>query len=520
MTALNAGDRELTRRHMLGLTGGAAAALATTPNAALATLAKPAEPSNIVMMNAVTLATTIRSRQVSCVEVMSAYLDQIDRHNSVVNAIVALQDRASLLKQAGERDDQAKRGEWLGPLHGFPHAPKDLQPVKGIVSTQGSPIFRDFVPAVDSLMAERLRQVGAIFIGMSNSPEFGLGSHTYNRVYGTTLNPYDLSRSAGGSTGGGAVALALRMVPLVDGSDFGGSLRNPAAWNNVLGFRPSFGRVPTIGGDIWTPGMAVSGPMARTMADLALLLQVQSGFDSRAPLSSEGAGLDLSGQLSADMKGKRIGWLGDFGGFTPCEAGVLDLCRASLKTFEAMGCIVEDAKVDIPLGPVWDALLKLRGWLAGSGILDLYNDPVKRVQLKPEAIFEVESGLALSAFDIRAASAVRTQFYGAIRRLFQRFDYLVTPAAQVFPFDAELDWPHAIGDVKMNTYHEWQKGNFLITMSGCPALAVPSGFNAAGLPIGIQIVAPVQKELACLQLGHSYMQANDWVAKRLPPQLS
>lgn len=519
MDALPSGCDELSRRNMLGLACGITAAVATAPNSALAALAAPTPASSIVMMDAVALAASIRTRAVSCIEVMSAFLDQIDRHNPSVNAIVARQDRAVLLKQASEQDDEAKRGEWRGPLHGFPHAPKDLQFVKGIVSTLGSPIYRDFVPATDSLMAERLRRAGAIFVGMSNSPEFGLGSHSYNRVYGTTLNPYDLSRSAGGSTGGGAVALALRMLPLADGSDFGGSLRNPAAWNNILGFRPSFGRVPAISGDIWTPGMAVGGPMARTIPDLALLLQVQSGFDSRAPLSTEGPGLALGGQLSADMKGKRIGWLGDFGGFTPCEAGVLDLCRASLKTFDAMGCIVEEARVDIPLEPVWDALLKLRAWLAGGGILDLYKDPAKRALMKPEAIFEVESGLRLSAQDIAAASAVRTQWYGAIRRLFQRFDYLVTPAAQIFPFDAKLDWPHAIGGVKMKTYHEWQKGNFLITMTGCPSLAVPSGFGAAGLPIGIQIVAPAQQDLACFQIGHAYMQAANWTAKRLPPQL-
>lgn len=513
-------DSELTRRRVLGLAGGAVATLAITPAGGAKEFLKPAASSNIVMMDAVTLGTAIRSRQISCVEVMTAHLDQIERHNPSVNAIVALQDRASLLKQAGERDDQAKRGEWLGPLHGFPHAVKDLQAIKGIVSTRGSPIFRDFVPTADSLMVERLRRAGAIFIGKTNSPEFGLGSHTYNAVYGMTRNPYDGSRSAGGSTGGGAVALALRMVPLADGSDFGGSLRNPAAWNNVLGFRPSFGRVPAIGDEIWFPGMGVVGPMARTVPDLAMLLRVQSGHDSRAPLSTEGQGLDLGSQLSADMKGKRIGWLSDFGGFTPCEAGVLDLCWKALRTFETMGCIVEEAKPDIALEPVWDALLKLRAWQSGGGILDLYNDPAKRAQMKPEAIFEVESGQKLSAFDIRAASVVRTQWYGAVRRLFERFDYLVAPAAQIFPFDAKRDWPHEIGGVQMKSYHEWQKGNFLITLTGCPALAVPAGFSASGLPIGIQIVAPAQKDLACLQIGHAYVRSTDWISKRLPPQLN
>ncbi len=470
------------------------------------------------MMDAVTLAGTIRSRQASCVEVMTAHLDQIERHNPAVNAIVALQDRGALLKQATQRDDQAKRGEWIGPLHGFPHAVKDLEPVRGIISTRGSPIFRDFVPTADSLMVERLRRAGAIFIGKTNAPEFGLGSHSYNKVYGTTLNPYDLSRSAGGSTGGGAVALALRMVPLADGSDFGGSLRNPAAWNNVLGFRPGFGRVAVAGDDVWSSGMSVNGPMARTVPDIALLLKVQSGHDDRAPLSMEGNSLNLDG-LSADMKGKRIGWLGDFGGFTPCDASVLDASRAALKTFEALGCVTEDAVLDMPLEPVWQALLKLRGWAAGGGLLELYNDPAKRAMLKPEAIFEVESGLKLSAFDIRAASVVRSQWYGAIRRLFKRYDFLIAPATQILPFAAAMDWPHEINGIAMQTYHEWQKGNFLITMSGCPALAVPAGFSTGGLPIGIQIVAPINHERACLQLGYAFTQAANLTATHLPPQL-
>lgn len=518
MQKQNVVGAELTRRSMIGLAGSVVAVAASEGVRAAKVRTKPPASSELIMMDAVTLAGTIRSRRVSCVEVMTAHLDHIERVNPAVNAIVALQDRGALIKQAEERDDQARRGAWMGPLHGFPHAVKDLEQVKGIVSTRGSPIFRNFVPSSDTLMVERLRRAGVIFIGKTNAPEFGMGSHTYNKVYGTTRNPYDLSRSAGGSTGGGAVALALRMVPLADGSDFGGSLRNPAAWNNVLGFRTSFGRVPTAGDEIWLHTMSVNGPMARSVPDLALLLKVQSGFDDRAPLSMEGGNLGLDG-LNADMKGKRIGWLGDYGGYTPCEASVLDGCKAALKTFEGLGCVVEEAIPDMPLEPVWQALLKLRGWMSGGGILELYNDSAKRAMLKPEAIFEVESGLKLSAFDVRAASAVRTQWYGAIRRLFARYDYLVAPATQILPFDAAKDWPHEINGIAMHTYHEWQKGNFLITMSGCPALAVPAGFSANGLPIGIQIVAPVHLERACLRLGQAYCQATNLIATHLPPQL-
>ena len=245
------------------------------------------------MMDAVALAGAIRSRQVSCAEVMTAYLDHIEKLNPKVNAIVALQDRAGLLAQARERDAQLARGDAVGPLHGFPQAVKDLTPVKGMPMTQGSPILKDFMPPADSVMVERLRRAGAIIIGKTNTPEFGLGSHTYNPVYGVTRNPYDLSRSAGGSSGGAAVALALRMLPVADGTDYGGSLRNPAGWNNVFGFRTSFGRVPADGRDAWLPSMGVGGPMARNVADLALLLSVQAGYDARAPLSLEGDGAML-----------------------------------------------------------------------------------------------------------------------------------------------------------------------------------------------------------------------------------
>src|SRR6202043_1638547 len=247
-------------------------------------------PSEIVMLDGIALASAIRSRRTSCVEVMTAYLDHIDECNPRVNAIVALQDREGLLAQARERDAQFARGESIGPLHGFPHAVKDLQPVKGIRTTQGSPILKDFVPLADSPMVERLRRAGAIFIGKTNTPEFGLGSHTYNPVYGITRNAYDQTRSAGGSSGGAAVSLALRMLPVADGSDYGGSLRNPAGWNNVVGFRTSIGRVPNDARDVWLPSIGVSGPMARNVPDLTLLLAVQAGYDPRAPLSMDGEG--------------------------------------------------------------------------------------------------------------------------------------------------------------------------------------------------------------------------------------
>jgi amidase len=356
------------------------------------------DPSDIVMMDAVSLGRAIAARRLSCVEVMGAHLDHIEALNPAVNAIVAFQDRDGLMAQARERDDEVRRGEIVGPLHGFPFAVKDLASVRGIRSTSGSPILKDFVPTEDALFVERLRAAGAIFIGKTNTPEFGKGSHTYNPVYGVTRNAYDQTRSAGGSSGGAAVALALRMVPLADGSDYGGSLRNPAGWNNVFGFRTSFGVVPAAGPEVWLPSMGVIGPMARTIPDLALLLSVQAGYDPRAPLSVEGDGARFLEPLEADFRGKRIAWLGDFGGFAPCEPGVLELCRVALKPFEALGCVVEAALPSYPLEPVWQAQLTLRAWQAGASLLEHYNNPASRALLKPEVIFEIESGMRLSAY--------------------------------------------------------------------------------------------------------------------------
>jgi amidase len=474
-------------------------------------------PPDIVMLDGSELCEAIYSRQVSCIEVMNAYLDHIEAVNPRVNAIVALQDRALLLSKSQERDAQLARGEWLGPLHGFPFAVKDLIPVEGIPMTMGSPILKNFIPSADSVMVERLRTAGAIFIGKTNTPEFGLGSNTYNPVYGVTRNAYDQTRSAGGSSGGAAVALALRMLPIADGSDSGGSLRNPAGWNNVFGFRTSYGLVPADGRDVWLPSMAVLGPMARNVPDLAMLLAVQAGYDARVPLSMDASNAHFHGQLERDFKKTRIAWVGDFKGHIPYEPGVLEVCQAALKNFETIGCVVDEAQPDFPIDDVWRAWLRLRAWQTGGALLAYYNDPAKRALLKPEATFEVESGLKLSAFDITAASAVRTGWYHAVRRFFETYDYFIAPTAQSFPFDAELDWPKEIARQKMQTYHEWMKGVLPITMAGCPALAAPAGFNEQGLAMGIQIVAPNHGERSCLELAYAYDLATNWVTRRPPP---
>ena len=500
------------RRTLLKL--GGAAVLASQKPASAAT-----KPSGIVMMDAHALAAAIASRKLSCVEVMTAFLDHIAAFNPKVNAIVALQDRERLLAEARERDAQVARGEIMGPLHGLPHAVKDLQPVKGIVSTSGSPILKNFVPTADSLAVERMRKAGAIFIGKTNTPEFGLGSHSYNPVYGVTHNPYDLSKSAGGSTGGGAVALAMRMLPLADGSDYGGSLRNPAGWNNVFGFRTSYGVVPTPGDEVWLPSQSVTGPMARNVPDLALLLSVLAGYDPRTPLAPEGSGTRFLADLKADFKGKRIGWMGDLNGTAPYEPGVLDVCKTALKSFESLGMRVDSAMPDGDVEAAWQAFVKLRQWAQGFSLHVYYADPAKRALLKPEAIYEVEGGLKLSAMDVTAASVARTHWTNAVQRLFDHHDFLVMPTAQLFAFDINEHWPHQIAGQTMRTYHEWMKAVCMITLTGCPSLAVPAGFDSRGLSMGLQIIAPVHHEMDCLRLAHAYEQVSDWTGKHLPPML-
>jgi amidase len=492
----------------------AGAAMAGTAGATMAAT------SEIMQMGGAALAAAIRARKVSAREAMAACLDRIEAVNPQINAVVSMPPREALMRQAAAADERQANRAKLGPLHGLPHAVKDLQPVKGLRFTQGSPIYKDRVAAADSLMVERLREAGVIFVGKTNTPEFGFGSHTFNPVFGATRNPYDRTRSAGGSSGGAGAALAARLLPLADGSDYGGSLRNPAGWNNVFGFRTGFGVVPATGPEVWLASMGVQGPMARSVEDLALLLSVQAGYDARSPLSLPGDGAVYWRGLDVSVKGRRIGWLGDFGGEVPHEPEVLAVCRTALKSFEALGCMVEDAKIEAAVEPAWQAMVKLRAWQQSAQIIANYRNPAERALLKPEAVWEAETALALGALDVTAASEARTTWSMAVRKLFERFDYLVLPTSQVFPFPVEERWPRTVAGQTMRTYHEWMKSALLVTLAGNPALAVPAGFGAAGLPIGLQIVGPNRGEIACLQLAKAYEAAADWTRKRPPPGLA
>jgi len=483
----------------------------------------PYSPSPVVTMHPIValaaheLSAAIQRKEVSCVETMHAYLDHIQQLNGPVNAIVALRESELLLDEAASKDAALARGEHQGWLHGLPQAPKDLVLAKGIVTTFGSPLFRTMVPSVDSICVARMRTAGAVLIGKTNTPEFGLGSHTFNEVYGPTCNPYDLSKSAGGSSGGAAAALAARMLPVADGSDFGGSLRNPAAFCNVYGFRPSHGLVPQ--GpvlDVFVQQLGTEGPMARSVIDIAQLLTIQAGYDARDPLSLSGTATCFGQPLDADLRGKRIAWVGDWNGYLPLEAGIADLCEASFGALRALGCEVDAALPLFEPARIWRIWLALRHWLVGGQLLKHYREPEQRALLKAEAVLEVEGMLRLRASDIYAASVERSAWYQALLTFFEHYDYLATPAAQVFPFEIETRWPQQIAGRTMDTYHRWMEAVVPWTLAGCPVMSVPVGFNAAGLPMGMQIVGPPRSDMAVLQLAWAYQQEHDWAAARRP----
>ena len=450
---------------------------------------------------AIALSRAIHAREVSCRDVMFATLRRIDAVNPRVNAIVARVDEQTLLAQADERDAQLAQGHSLGWMHGMPHAFKDTTPVAGMVTTSGSPLLADFVPRQDSLAVARMKASGCIAIGRTNVPEFGLGSHTFNSVYGTTVNAFDATRSAGGSSGGAAVALATRMLVVADGSDFMGSLRNPAAWNNVVGMRPSQGRVPSWPAqDAWISQLGTEGPMARNVPDLARLLAIQAGWDARAPLSIAEDGRQFEQSLALDPTGLRIGWLGDLEGHLAMEPGILDICEAALRGLEGRGCKVAPARLGMPPDRVWDCWLTWRRALVGARIAPLLFDARNRDRIKEEALWEYDQGRALSGADLLAASATRTLVHQRMLALFDEFDFLALPSTQCWPFDATLRWPAEIAGRRMDTYHRWMEVTILATLAGLPAISVPVGFGAAGLPMGMQLIGRPRDDLGVLRL--------------------
>ncbi|KAA0974034.1 amidase [Pseudomonas sp. ANT_H12B] len=468
-------------------------------------------------MNADALSRAIHARQVSCREVMQAYLAQIERFNPQVNALVSLRPAEELLTEADTCDRQLDQGRSRGWMHGMPQAIKDLAATAGLRTTMGSPLFAEQVPPHDAISVARVRDCGAIIIGKTNVPEFGLGSQTYNSVFGTTTNAYDPTLVAGGSSGGAAVALALRMLPVADGSDMMGSLRNPAAFNNVFGFRPSQGRVPHgPAPDVFVQQLATEGPMGRSVTDVARLLSTQAGYDARAPLSLTQSPQIFNDTLVRNFSEVRLGWLGDYNSYLPMDDGVLSLCESALEDFTALGCKVEACQPDFSMDRLWQTWLVHRHWLVQGSLGALYADPQKRDLLKPEAQWEIEGGLRLTAADVYQASVSRSDWYRALSELFERYDFLLLPTAQVFPFDAQTPWPRVVGGRTMDTYHRWMEVVIGPTLAGLPSMNVPVGFSPAGLPMGLQIIGPAQADQAVLQLAYAHEQLTQWVRHRSP----
>lgn len=480
----------------------------------------------IVTWDAATLSRRIHDRSVTCREVMGAYLDHIDSANPRVNAIVSRRDSDALMAEADTADAELVAGRSYGWMHGFPQAIKDLSDAAGLPTTQGSPLLAGQVAPTaatqDSLMVARMRAAGAIFIGKTNTPEFGLGSQSYNPVFGATRNAFDHTRTAGGSSGGAAAALAMRMLPVADGSDMMGSLRNPAAFNHVIGFRPSFGRVPSLAADPFGQQLATNGPMGRTVSDVARLLDIQAGFDPRAPLSlgaplpTESGNIDAA--LERDTQGLRIGWLGDWQGYLAMESGVLSRCEAALDRFVEQGCKVDATELPFSTETLWESWTTLRHWSVAGNLGAYYANPETRDRLKPEARWEVERGLRLSAQDIYAANVQRGNAYQAWCGLFERFDYLIMPSAQVFPFDVETHWPREIAGREMDTYHRWMEVVVPASMLGAPAISLPAGSSEDGPPTGFQLIGRPRDDWGVLQLARAFEAASGGLA-HVPPTL-
>ncbi len=472
-----------------------------------------AEPDDLTDLGAVELSALIHSGQVSSREVMAAYLARIHAINPLANALVNLADDEVLLKQADECDVELAAGFSRGWLHGIPQAIKDLNDASGYPTTSGSPLLATFRPGADGLLAERMRSAGCIVIGKTNVPEFGLGSHTFNPVFGPTPNAYSEGHSAGGSSGGAASALAHRLLPVADGSDYGGSLRNPAAWNNIFGFRPSQGRVPdwpsTEG---WIRNVATDGPMGRSVADVAALLATQAGWDPRDPLSiPEPTNSSFFGdRTSVDPSELKIGWLGDLGGHLPTDPGVLDACLSGLRRFEAAGAAIEPVALDIDLDAVWTAWITIRWVLVGHGLTAVIEQDAGRGLIKPEAMWEFERSRSITATDLMQASTVRSALLQVMLGLFKRYDLLVLPTAQVWPFPIAERWPASIAGRSMDTYHRWMETVLYATFCGLPAISVPVGFGgpnpARPLPMGMQLIGPSRADASVLAAAAAYEQ--------------
>ena len=455
-----------------------------------------AQSSELCYLSAVELASRIRRKDVSAREVLTAHLAQIERVNPRVNAIVTLvTDRA--MADAAKADEALARGDRVGVLHGLPIAHKDLVDTAGIRTTRGSPFYRDHVPTADATIITRIRGAGAITIGKTNTPEFGAGSQTFNTIFGATKNPYDVARTCGGSSGGAAVSLACGLMPIADGSDTGGSLRNPAAFSNVVGFRPSPGRVVT-DSTSWSP-LSVSGPMARNVADVALFLSVLAANDQRSPLSINEDPAQFARPLGRDFKGVRVAWWKGLGGI-PFEPEVKRVVDANRAVFETLGCIVEEAE------PAFDGVDEAFPTLRH---LSYHASYAALARQRPEWVkdtirWEIAEAERQTSADVGRGFARQERMYADTRRFFERYEYFILPVTQVLPFDVTVPYPTSINGAPMATYIDWMRSCWYVTFMACPAISVPGGFSSGGLPVGLQIVGRHRADWSVLQLAHAF----------------
>ena len=471
-------------------------------------------PSDITDLSASQLSQAIRARDVSCVEVMQAYLERISRLNPSYNAIVSMPDDEALIAEATQADHDLDNGHYRGWLHGIPHAIKNLSNARGLETSRGSRIFAGTIAGSDDLFVSRIRDAGAIFIGKTNTPEFGLGSQSYNDVHGTTLNAYDNRLTAGGSSGGASVGLATHMLPVADGSDMMGSLRNPAGFNNIIGFRPSQGRVPHYpGSDVFYNQLGAYGPMGRNVEDTIRLLGTMAGFDSRDPLSLRDVIPSFDQFKPVGLRDFRIGWMGDYDGYLPMQPGLMELCEHSLHALGDSGVVVEHCMPQHDMARLWQTWLTFRHWALGEARV-LYDNPQHRKLLKPEVVWEIEGSFELTGAQVKNAGIARTDWYRALQDLFENFDVLAVPTAQVFPFDARTHWPKTVNGKTMDTYHRWMEVVIGGTLAGLPVINLPAGFNEDGVPMGMQFFGRMGEDKALLEFALAYENATNYLGKR------
>jgi amidase len=457
-------------------------------------------PSDITGLSASDLSFAIREKQISCVEVMQAYLKRIHKYNPVYNAIISMVADDELLKQAKAADQALAKNEYWGWMHGMPHAIKDLAPVSGLRHTSGSPIFANRIAEEDGFLVTKIRNQGAIFIGKTNTPEFGLGSQCYNPVFGATGSAYNPELTSGGSSGGAACGLGTHMLPVADGGDMMGSLRNPGAFNNVIGFRPSTTVVMEDGDSkdrlLWT-----SGPMGRDTRDTIRLLQtmaIDPVYDNLNPIK---------------LKNIKIGWMGNLDNYLAMEPGILKLCEISLEALSDAGASVEAMKANFIMSDLWQSWTTLRH-SGRSNMLEYYEDPINHKLLKPELIWEIEQSLSLTEKDVESAKVIRNDWNSALDRMFESYDFLVLPTAQVFPYSKELHWPKEVNGTTMDTYHRWMEVVILASLGGIPVVNVPVGFDSRGRPMGMQVMGKFGDDKKVLEFALAYEQITNHLSKR------